>query len=596
VDRTVQPISRFLKKRMLVGLWLALLLASALPAGAGAARSGQEGSPTPPDPAAGRESYLQNCAPCHGETGKGDGPSAQGLSVAPAALGDYAVIADLPLTDWFDVTKEGRMDRMMPPWGERLTDQQIWDTVGYAWTLHTSEAQVGMGKAVYAANCASCHGPDGKGIPDQVGDPMPDFTDFAATSVVSQGQWAQSVQAGLNEMPAFGDTLSQAERTAALEYVRSLAMGPMFGSASLTGSGVISGTVTNGTTGAPVPDLTVEMAIFDGTSLLDQRATTTDAAGLYRFEGLPTDPNLAFAARVEYPKGVTNGSDFASFEPGQTGINMPLPVYETTTDGSGVRADRVHYIVEFQDGQALVAELLVFSLDGNRTYVGDGTGVLRFNLPPGAQELSINDGELGDRYRAVEGGFVDTLPLAPGPGTRQVLYRYSLPYSGGKLDLERSLAYPAANVNALIADQGQKVVSEGLENQGIRQTQSGNYTNLVGQSLPANQPIRIRLSGLPAAAAAATSAQSSTSRILLYGLAALAIAGAVLLALWPVLRRRARTGAVAEEAAGREGLIDALAALDIAHSNGQISDTAYRDRRLRLKAQLLDLMRKEQDQ
>jgi mono/diheme cytochrome c family protein len=591
VDRSVQPISRFLKKRMLVGLWLALLLAGALPNGAGAARSGQEGSLTPPDPGAGRESYLQNCAACHGETGKGDGPSAQGLSVAPAALGDYSAIADLPLTDWFDVTKNGRMNRMMPPWGERLTDQQIWDTVGYAWTLHTSQAQVGMGKAVYDANCASCHGPDGKGKP-----PMPDFTDFAATSKVSQGQWAQSVQAGKNGMPAFGEPLSEAERSSGLEYARSLSMGPMFGSASLAGSGVISGTVTNGTTGAPVPGLTVEMAVFDGTSLLDQRATTTDAAGLYRFEALPTDPNLAFAARVEYPDGVTNSSDFASFQPGQTGMTLPLPVYDTTTDGSGVRADRVHYIVEFQDGQALIAELLVFSLDGNRTYIGDGTGVLRFNLPAGAQELSINDGELGDRYRAVENGFVDTLPLPPGPGTRQVLYRYSLPYSEGKLDLERSLAYPATNVNALIADQGQKVVSEGLENEGIRQTQTGNYTNLVGQNLPANQPILIRLSGLPSAAAAATAAQSSTSRVLLYALMTVAVAGAVLLALWPVLRRRARASAVAEEAAGREGLIDALAALDMAHSNGQISDAAYRDRRLRLKAQLLDLMRKEQGQ
>jgi hypothetical protein len=404
------------------------------------------------------------------------------------------------------------------------------------------------------------------------------------------------VQAGVNGMPAFGETLSETERSSALEYVRSLSMGPMFGGAALAGSGVISGTVTNGTTGAPVAGLTVEMAVFDGTSLLEQRSATTDAAGLYRFEGLPTDPNLAFATRAEYPAGVTNGTDFASFQPGQSGMDLPLTVYETTTDGSGVRAERVHYIVEFQDGKALVAELLVFSLDGNRTYVGDGSGVLRFSLPPGAQELSINDGELGDRYRAVEGGFVDTLPLPPGEGTRQVLYRYSLPYSGGKLDLERSLAYPAANVNALIADQGQKVVSEGLENQGIRQTQSGNYTNLVGQNLPANQPIRIRLSGLPAAAAAATPAQSATSRFLLYALAAVAIAGAVLLALWPVLRRRAQTGVIAEEAAGREGLIDALAALDVAHDNGQISDTAYRDRRLRLKAQLLDLVRKEQGQ
>jgi mono/diheme cytochrome c family protein len=585
----VQSHSWFHKKLILTGLGLALLAASALPAVAGAAPAGQAGSPTPV-PAAGRESYLQNCAPCHGETGKGDGPSAQGLSVAPAALGDYAVIADLPLTDWFDVTKNGRMDRMMPPWGNRLTDQEIWDTVGFAWTLHTSQAQVGMGRAVYEANCASCHGADGKGEP-----PMPDFTDFAATSKVPQSQWEQSVQAGKNGMPAFGDTLSEAERTSALEYVRSLSMGPMFSSAPVTGSGIISGTVVNGTTGAAVADLTVQMAIFDGTNLLDQRTSKTDAAGLYRFEGLPTDPNLVFATRAEYPTGVTNSSEVASFQPGQDRISLPLPVYETTTDASGVRADRVHYIVEFQDGQALVAELLVFSQDGNRSYVGDGAGVLRFNLPPGAQGLSINDGELGGRYVQTEDGFVDTLPLPPGPATRQVLYRYTLPYQGGKLDLQRSLPYPTTNVNALIADQGEKVASEGLENQGIRQTQSGNYYNLVGQNLPANQPIRIGLSGLSSAGAAATTpGASTTSRILLYALAAVAIAGAILLAAWPVLRRRAQAGAAVSGIAGRDEALDALAALEVAYKSGQLSEAAYRDRRLRLKAQLLDLMREEQ--
>jgi mono/diheme cytochrome c family protein len=590
--KSVQPDFRYHKKLILASLGFALLLAGALPAGAGAAPAGQAGSPAPPAPAAGRESYLQNCAPCHGETGKGDGPSAQGLNAPPTAFADYAAVADLSPSQAFDVTKNGRMNRMMPPWGKRLTDQQIWDTVGYAWTLHTSQAQVGMGKAVYETNCVSCHGADGKGKP-----PMPDFTDFAVTSKVSPTQWAQAVAAGVNGMPAFGDKLSQAERDSALEYIRGLSMGPMFSSVSLAGNGVISGTVTNGTTGAAVPNLDVEIAIFDGANLLDQRTSKTDATGLYRFEGLPTDPSLIFATRAEYPTGVTNSSDVASFQPGRDQINLPLPVYETTTDASGVRADRVHYIVEFQDGQALVAELLVFSLDGSRAYVGDGAGVLRFDLPPGAQGLSISDGELGGRFVKIENGFVDTLPLPPGPASRQVLYRYTLPYSGGKLDLQRSLPYPATNVNALIADQGEKVTSEGLANQGIRQTQSGNYFNLVGQNLPANQPIMIRLTGLSSVAAAATAPGSSTTgRVLLYALAALAVAGAILLAAWPVLRRRARAGAVASETAGREGVIDALASLDVAYKSGQLSEAAYRDQRLRLKAQLLDLMREEQGQ
>jgi mono/diheme cytochrome c family protein len=591
-DRSVQADSRFDKKLIFVGVGILLIVIGALPAGAGAAPMDQAVAPAPPSPSDGRESYLQNCAPCHGESGKGDGPSAQGLGVPPAVFADYDAIADLPLSDWFDVTKNGRMDRMMPPWGARLTDQQIWDTVAYAWTLHTSPAQAAMGKAVYEINCVSCHGADGKGKP-----PMPDFTDFSATAGVSQNQWAQAVAAGVNGMPAFGNQLSEAERTSALEYVRSLALGPMFSSTPLSGSGVISGTVINGTTGMAVPDLSVELAVSDGTSLLDQRVSQTDAAGVYRFEGLPTDPTLVFATRAEYPAGATNSSEVVSFQPGQDEIDLPLPVYETTSDASGVRADRVHYIMEFQDGQALVAELVLFSLDGDRAYVGDGTGVLRFVLPPGAQDLSISDGELGGRYLQTEDGFVDTLPLPPGQATRQVLYRYTLPYSQGKLDLTRSLPYPAVNVNALVADLGEKVTAEGLENQGIRPTQSGNYVNLMGQNLPANQPIVIHLSGLSAAGAAAATAGSSTSsRILLYALAAVAVSGAILMAAWPVLRRRAQAGAAASESAGLDQVIDALASLEVAYESGQLSEAAYRDRRLRLKAQLLDLRREEQGQ
>ena len=102
----------------------------------------------------------------------------------------------------------------------------------------------------------------------------------------------------------------------------------------------------------------------------------------------------------------------------------------------------MHFIVEFDSGQVLVAELMVFSLDGNRAYVGDGTGVLRFTLPAGATDWRSTKDELGGRFVATADGFVDTLPLPPGQGMRQVLYRYALPYTGDTLDLVRALALP----------------------------------------------------------------------------------------------------------------------------------------------------------
>jgi len=572
-------------RSLITGIAIILLFTACVVAAAplSAAPAAQD---APPNPLTGKDLYAENCAPCHGATGAGDGPSASGLGVTPSAFADANAVTGKSLVELFEITKNGNMQRMMPPWKNRLSDDQIWGAVAYAWTLHTTPAQLEMGKAVYEANCAACHGTDGKGTATG-----PSLGDFAATSKVSQAAWAKAVADGKGTMPAFGNKLSAAEQAAGLEYVRSLSFGgPMFRGPLARGAGVISGTVTNGTTGAPMPDLTVELGIFDQTSLLEQRTAKTDSAGLFRLTELPTDAGIVFAGRVEY-QGMPSSSDFVAFEPGMSELNLPLSVFETTADASGVRADRVHFIVDFAPGQAEIAELMVFSLDGNRAYVGDGSGVLRFSLPAGAQGLAIDGDTQDGRYQATADGFVDRLPLQPGQSTRQVLYRYTLPYSGDKLDFARALPYPATNVNALVTDVGQEVSSDQLISQGVRQTQQGNFYNLVGQNLPSGQPVTIRMSGLTPTAGAETAAAAAgggnaTGRILLWVLIGLAATGAVLLVPLPLLRRR---GAEATGAATRDEVVDALARLEMAHEAGEASDVAYRDERLRLKAQLRDL-------
>ena len=578
--------ARILVSGIAIILFFATCMVAAAPLSAAPAA---QDAPPEPNPLAGKDLYAENCAPCHGATGNGDGPSASGLSVPPIAFADPNAVAGKSLAELFDITKNGNMQRMMPPWKNRLDDGQIWDAVAYAWTLHTTPAQVDMGKAVYEANCAACHGTDGKGTATG-----PSLSDFAATSKVSQAAWAQTVAGGKGKMPAFGNKLSAAEQAAGLEYVRSLAFGgPMFRGPLPKGTGVISGTVINGTTGAPMPDLTVELGIFDQTSLLEQRTAKTDSAGVFRLTELPTDAGIVFAGRVEY-QGMPSSSDFITFEPGKNELNLPLSVFETTTDASGVRADRVHFILDFGPGQAQIAELMVFSLDGNRAYVGDGAGVLRFTLPAGAQGLEIDGDTQDGRYQVTADGFVDKLPLQPGESTRQVLYRYSLPFTGDKLDFARTLPYAAANVNALVTDIGQKLTSDDqLVNQGVRETQQGNFYNLVGQNLAAGQPVTIQMTGLAAASAAAgaevtptTGGGTATGRILLWVLIGLAATGAALLVALPLLRRR---GAEAKGAVTRDEVVDALARLDMAHEAGELSDAAYRDERMRLKAQLRDL-------
>ncbi|MCX7670573.1 MAG: carboxypeptidase-like regulatory domain-containing protein, partial [Anaerolineae bacterium] len=435
----------------------------------------------------------------------------------------------------------------------------------------------------------ACLGPDGKGQP-----PAGDLTDFGRTATVSQKAWAELLAQGRGTMRAFGDKLAPAEQRAVLVYVRSLSLGPLFAAAPITGTGVISGVVTNGSSGQIVPNAAVELGIFDQSALLDTRRTTADGAGFYRFTGVPTDTTFIFVARVTGPGGYTYSSEPGQFAANRNELDLPVKVYETTADPTGVRAERVHFIVEFDAGRAYFTELIVFSLDGNRAYVGDGAGTLRFTVPKGAEGLAISDGELGGRYIATADGFVDTVPLPPGRGSRQVLYRYEIPYSGTTLELARSLPYPAVNVNVLVSEVGARVASDQLKDQTVRQTPSGNFISLSGQNLPANQPITLRFSDLPTASTAGTgSAAASAAGDRTLALILLAVGGLLVGALvaWPLLRKRAAAPAAA--AAAPDDLIDALARLDLAHQAGELSDAAYRDARLKLKAQLLDLMRKE---
>jgi mono/diheme cytochrome c family protein len=574
--------------------------------------------PQPPDAVAGRQLYIDHCAACHGTTGKGDGQAAAQLQFKPIALADPQIIGALSPAQLYQTIKNGRMDRMMPPWGGVLTDQQIWDTLGYVWTLHTSADEVNRGKTAYAANCATCHGQDGVGQP-----PMMSFTSLMATGVVSQTAWAQTLAQGRGKMPAYGDKLDKSTQTAVLEYVRGLSFKQEFPAPLQTGDGVVTGTVTNGTTGKLLPNQNLSLHIFgaDGTTVLDSRVATSDAAGAFRFDKLPTDAGLTFGVDTLYPagsNGVPYGSGPTGFVTGTKTLALPVTVYETTTENTGIHADRVHYIIEFDSGRLLIAELMVFSLDGNRTYLGatDGTGVIHVSIPAAAQDLAMSDGALGGRFLKTADGFADTLPLPPGSGTRQLLFRYALPYTGTTFEMTRTLAYPAAAVNALIADQGEQVTSPQLQSQPARQTPNGNYINLLGQNIGVNQQVLLRFtnlsgvntaSGATSAAAAATGAAPAGSErtLMLIGIGVLGFALVAMVA-WPLVRRRGLAARAALDTAGgktavieapaaqgREALVDALARLDRAHQAGEISDGAYREERLRLKARLADMLRQE---
>jgi len=76
--------------------------------------------------------YITNCAPCHGEKGKGDGPAAQALTPKPA---DHTSVLVQSETDGSLFWKLSQGRNPMPSYKTILSDQQRWELVCYIRTL-----------------------------------------------------------------------------------------------------------------------------------------------------------------------------------------------------------------------------------------------------------------------------------------------------------------------------------------------------------------------------------------------------------------------------------------------------------------------------
>jgi mono/diheme cytochrome c family protein len=148
----------------------------------------------------GADTYGTYCAGCHGQTGRGNGPIAPLLKTRPPDLtslaarngGTYprARVAAAVANTERPITAHGTGE--MPVWGtifraldpnDARVQVRIDNVVGYVATLQeplviTPE----VGRELFMANCASCHGPNGRGggtLASQLRHEVPDLTTFA---------------------------------------------------------------------------------------------------------------------------------------------------------------------------------------------------------------------------------------------------------------------------------------------------------------------------------------------------------------------------------------------------------------------------------
>jgi mono/diheme cytochrome c family protein len=170
----------------------------------------------PPSAPDGAAVYAANCATCHGTDGKGAVEGARDFN-------DLDYMRAAAPADFYASITNGK--GKMPAFKDQLSDGDRWNATYYLWHWSVSEAMLVEGDKVFQANCVSCHGADGNGAIPQA----PKFTDEEFISSYPAARFFKSVSGGKGIMPAWQGRLSDEERWAAVERVRTFAYQPAAG-------------------------------------------------------------------------------------------------------------------------------------------------------------------------------------------------------------------------------------------------------------------------------------------------------------------------------------------------------------------------------
>lgn len=177
--------------------------------------------------AAGTVAFQNNCAACHGR-------GAQGFVGYPNLNDDDwlwgGTLEDIHRTISFGIRSDNKDTRssQMPRFGidKLLSDAEINDISDYVLSLSGKSREgsaIARGQKIFADQCASCHGADGKGKSEQG---APNLTDPIWLYGDSRQAVLESVRTGRGAMmPAWAERLDPATIKALAVYVHSLGGG-----------------------------------------------------------------------------------------------------------------------------------------------------------------------------------------------------------------------------------------------------------------------------------------------------------------------------------------------------------------------------------
>lgn len=553
-----------------------------------------------PDLALGAELYQQHCTRCHGIGGAGDGEligsGPEQIPTPPKSFLDAQTSAEQTPLMWFDTITNGRVEKLMPPWNDALTNTERWAVALYTYTLHYTQADIEDGQAL-----AADQGIKPADLP-------------AANEVAKLTDGDLIARLGLSETALNG--LSAAQRTDLAAYARTLTVAnpDQMGVTSpppvatpepdataeataAIGTGTVTGIVTNGTSGAVLDgDLKASLYIITAQGPLAPVEVAVGTDGQFTVENVDLQTSNRYIVTVNY-KGRAYGSEAKSGDSGSDTLSLPVTVYETTADASVLTIGAWVSQVQIVGGNLQVTDFIQFTNASDRAYSTDDSidGIrhvgIQMPVPAGAQVLSVSPSD--PRYSvSADGQFViDSAPVLPGTAYFFQMV-YQLPYQG-EAAIEQRLPYAFDGAfRLLLGTPTASVESTQLPSIGP-QTVGGTQYQGYGAALKFQAGDGLRyvvkggIEGNTSSAVVVAPDKLVPLLLILVGV----ILSAAVLVLYFNKNRKLGVQTTNDDADNQQSsLVRQIAELDIAHRDGRIEEETYRVQRDALKSRLTKLL------
>jgi mono/diheme cytochrome c family protein len=571
-----------------------------------------------PDIANGAIIYAEKCSPCHGSTGLGDGPQGKQLPVTVAALALPETAHKASPAQWFTTVTQGNLDRFMPPFSS-LSEQEKWDVVTYAFTLHIKPGESESGKKLFEANCVKCHAKGftqetmaGKsadnilftianGVKDMPAIKLPEADAYAIAAYLRMqtvGQPATPTVVPATATPVSVETGTPSAETTPVDgtqtAVTSEAGTPVTTAtpeATLAaGFGTVSGSIDN-QTGKELPsNIKITLRALQhgadpnaGPAEIAKLETIANADGTFVFKNVEIPENRIFIADADV-NGQVYSSGFAVVKAGTTEIVVPaIAIFASSEDFSALSIESLQMHFDFAaDTDVQVFGVYTISNPTDKSIVvkmGDQQEIPFIAFPEGSKALGYETTQDTAAFVQTADGFA----MPPSKTPYGLIAFASIP-KADKIVISQRLLLPIGGVSIFLPE-GMTAKGDKLSDEGVQSIQNTKYHLYTTSAMAKDETLEFTITGKPQGTS--VNPDITQNKTLLIGVGAFGLV-LILAGVWLFLRDRKRNNEVVveeedEEFEDPESLMDAIIALDDLHRAGKLSDEAYQKRRDELK-------------